>query len=85
MGVVWGKVAIVLDIGLTVKKQNTAFNDRQEIFNFFTSGFGMFLRQTTHSKPVIVSIITATFVIIIINIIKRHSKLYGKHRKVEEI
>ena len=45
----------------------------------------MLLRQTTHSKPVIVSIITATFVIIIITIIKGHSKLYGKHRKVEEI
>lgn len=35
VGVVWGKVAIVLNTGLTVKKPNTAFNDRQEIFNFF--------------------------------------------------
>ena len=52
---------------------------------FFIRGFGMLLRQTTHSKPVIVSIITATFVIIIITIIKGHSKLYGKHRKVKEI
>ena len=39
VGVVWGKVAIVLDIGLTVKKQNTAFNDRQEIFDFFHKRF----------------------------------------------
>lgn len=39
VGVVWGKVAIVLDTGLTVKKPNTAFNDRQEIFNFFHKWF----------------------------------------------
>ena len=39
VGVVWGKVAIVLDIGLTVKKQNTAFNDQQEIFNFLHKWF----------------------------------------------
>ena len=65
--VVWDKVATVLDAGLTVEKSNKALiNDRQEMFNFFVSGFGMLLRQTIHSKPVIISIIIVTFVMIII-------------------
>lgn len=66
VGVVWDKVATVLDAGLTVEKSNKAFNDRQEMFNFFVSGFGMLLRQTIHSKPVIITIIIVTFVMIII-------------------
>lgn len=63
--VVWDKVATVLDAGLTVEKSNKAFNDRQEMFNFFVSGF-VLLRKTIHSKPVIISIIIVTFVMIII-------------------
>ena len=43
VGVVWDKVASVLDAGLTVEKSIKAFNDRQEMFNFFVSGFGMLL------------------------------------------
>ena len=46
VGVFWDKVATVLDAGLTVKKSNKAFNDQQEMFNFFVSGFGMLLKQT---------------------------------------
>ena len=65
MGVVWDKVATVLDAGLTVEKSNKAFNDRQEMFNFFVSGF-VLLRKTIHSKPAIISIIIVTFVMIII-------------------
>ena len=65
MGVVWDKVATVLDAGLTVEKSNKAFNDRQEMFNFFVSGF-VLLRKIIHSKPVIISIIIVTFVMIII-------------------
>lgn len=64
--VVWDKVATVIDAGLTVEKSNKAFNDRQEMFNFFVSGFGMLLRQTIHYKPVIITIIIVAFVMIII-------------------
>ena len=34
MGVVWNKVATVLDAGLTVEKSNKAFNDRQEMLDW---------------------------------------------------
>ena len=37
--VVWDKVATVIDAGLTVEKSNKAFNDRQEMFNFFRKWF----------------------------------------------
>ena len=59
-------MATVIDADLTVEKSNKAFNDRQEMFNFFVSGFGMLLRQTIHYKPVIITIIIVAFVMIII-------------------
>ena len=39
VGVFWDKVATVLDAGLTVKKSNKAFNDRQDIFHFLRKWF----------------------------------------------